>query len=486
MALLAGAALPLSFAPFDAWWLAPILLAVLFHGWLDEPARERVRRGFAFGFGSFAAGTYWLYISIHDVGGAPPVMAVLVMMALFLLMAAYHALAGATASLFRVPGRAQLLIVFPAAWTLSEWLRGTLFGGFPWLSTGYSQIGGPLAAWAPVGGVHLVSLLTALAAGALVLVAAGPGRRRLAGLAALVVLAVATTLPASRTWTVPAGEPLHVALVQGGIPQDRKWLRAELEDTMRLFLDLSVPLESADVLVWPEAAIPALAYEVQEYLDSMAELSRVRGQQLILGILTWDADRDEYHNSLVALGDESGIYHKRHLVPFGEYFPVPDFVRGFLRLLDLPYQDITPGAAGQAPLHARGVALAPSICYEDVFGEELRDFLPEAGMLVNVSNDGWFGDSIAPHQHLQMAQFRALETGRPMLRSTNTGVTAVIDAYGRVIARGRQFQPEVVEAEVRPMSGTTPWIGYGHVPVLLLSTLMLLSASGLARLPRHD
>lgn len=481
VAMLAGAGLPLAFAPFDAWWLAPALLALLFAGWLDQPARERAVRGFAFGFGAFAAGTYWLYISIHDVGGAPPVMAVLVMMALFLLMAAYQAAAGAASAVFPVPGAAQFLLVFPAAWTVLEWVRGALFGGFPWLSTGYSQIDGPLAAWAPVGGVHLVSLLTAVAAGGLGCLVVGPARRRLAGVVVLLGLAAATTVPAGRTWAVPEGDALRVALVQGGIPQDRKWLREELEDTMRLFLELSVPLESADLLVWPEAAIPALAHEVQDYLDSLGELSRARGQQLILGILTWDGRRDEYHNSLVALGAEPGVYHKRHLVPFGEYFPVPDFVRDFLRLLDLPYQDITPGRPGQAPLRARGVALAPSICYEDVFGEELRDFLPAAGLLVNVSNDGWFGDSIAPHQHLQMARFRALEAGRPMLRSTNTGVTAVIDSGGRVVARGRQFRPEVVEAEVRPMGGTTPWIRYGHAPALLLSALMLVAAFLLGR-----
>src|SRR5690606_31895829 len=214
---------------FGWWWLTPFLLAVLFHAWSGSSGRERAWLGFWFGFGAFATGTYWLYISIHDVGGAPPVLAVGVMLALFALMAAYHALAGWLSARFTFVSPAwQLLGVFPAVWVLVEWLRGTLCGGFPWLSTGYGQIDGPLAAWAPVGGVHGVTWLTAVVAGALVVCATGTARGRLAGATSLLLIGLATLPLAGRVWTLPEGDPLRVSLVQGGIQQDRKWLEEEL------------------------------------------------------------------------------------------------------------------------------------------------------------------------------------------------------------------------------------------------------------------
>jgi apolipoprotein N-acyltransferase len=478
VALAAGAALPLSFAPFGQWWLAPLLMALLFLLIEGAAGRERALRGFWFGVGSFSTGTYWLYISIHDFGGVAPPIAVALCAALILLMAVYLAAWGVLTGLVaRGQATWQLLAVLPASWVAVEWVRGWLFSGFPWLSLGYGQTDGPLAAWAPLAGVHGLSLVVALCAGALAVLVAGPNRARLAGVAVLAVTGVTTALLTGRDWTAPAGEPLEVALVQGGISQDRKWLLEELETTKALFRDLTLELTGADLIIWPEAAIPALAHEEEDFLRSLSELMKARRQELILGILTFDFGTGEFRNSLLTVGEKTGVSHKRHLVPFGEYFPVPDFVRNVLRLMNLPYTDITPGLPGQRPLRAGGVALAPTICYEDAFGNELRDFLPEAGLLVNVSNDGWFGDSIAPHQHLQMARFRALESGRYMLRSTNTGITAVIDDRGRVIAQGEQFRAVVVSATVQPRQGATPWVRFGNWPVLAACVLLLACAA---------
>lgn len=478
VALAAGAALPLSFAPFGFWWLAPLLMALLFLLVEGESGRERALRGFWFGVGSFSTGTYWLYISIHDFGGVAPPIAVALCGALILLMAVYLAAWGLlTGMVGRRQPAWQLLAVLPGSWVGVEWGRGWLFSGFPWLSLGYGQIDGPLAAWAPVAGVHGLSLVVVLCAGALALLLTGPNRARLAALAVLAVAGGTTALLTGRDWTAPAGEPLDVALVQGGISQDRKWLLEELETTKALFRDLTLELDEADLIIWPEAAIPALAHEEEDFLRSLGELMKARNQELILGILTFDFGTGEFRNSLLTIGESTGVYHKRHLVPFGEYFPVPDFIRNVLRLMNLPYTDIAPGLEGQRPLRARGVALAPSICYEDAFGDELRDFLPEAGLLVNLSNDGWFGDSIAPHQHLQMARFRALESGRYMLRSTNTGITAVIDPRGVIVGQGEQFKAVVVTATVQPRKGATPWVRFGNWPVLAACVLLLASAA---------
>jgi apolipoprotein N-acyltransferase len=358
-----------------------------------------------------------------------------------------------------------------------------LFSGFPWLSVGYGQIDGPLAAWAPLLGVHGISLLVLLCAGALALLLAGELRARLAGLLVLGLIGGGTVLLGGQQWTVPAGEPLDVALLQGGITQDRKWLAEELESTKALYSELSIGLDQADLIIWPEAAIPALAHEVEDYLTAFAELARARRQTIVLGILTYEFDTDAFYNSLLMIGEGAGLYNKRHLVPFGEYFPVPGFIRNMLRLMNLPYQDINAGAARQSPLRMPGVALAPTICYEDVFGTELRSFLPEAGLLINVSNDAWFGDSIAPHQHLQMARFRALESGRYMLRSTNTGITAIIDARGRVVERGKQFGVAVVTGSAQPFSGATPWVRFGNMPVLAACLLLLLLPAFVLNLP---
>ena len=475
LALAGGACLPLGFAPFALWWLTPLLFAGLFLLLDGQALRERVRRAFVFGFGAFVTGTYWLYISIHDFGGLAPPIAGAIVLLLILIMSLYHAVWILLCSL--VPGRArawQCLTILPAGWTLIEWLRGWLFGGFPWLSVGYSQIDGPLAVWAPVVGVHGISLLVLLIAGALVVLPGGSLRPRLAGLLVIGLIAAGTLLLDELQWTTPHGDPLQVALVQGGITQDRKWLAEELESTQALYSKLTIGLDKPELIIWPEAAIPALAHEVEDYLTAFAELAKARHQTIVLGILTYEFDTKAFHNSLLMIGKGAGLYHKRHLVPFGEYFPVPDFIRNMLRMMNLPYQDIDAGPAHQLPLQMPGVALAPTICYEDVFGTELRSFLPAAGLLVNVSNDAWFGDSIAPHQHLQMARFRALETGRYMLRSTNTGITAIIDEQGRVIERGKQFGVAIVTGTAQPFSGATPWVRFGNTPVLGACLLLLL------------
>ena len=484
LALGVGACLPLGFAPVSFWWVVPLLFAGLFLLLDGASTRERALRAFSFGFGAFVAGTWWLYISIHDFGGLAAPIAGSVVLLLIFIMALYHAAWILLCSLW--PGRTlawQCLAILPAGWTLVEWLRGWLFGGFPWLSIGYSQIDGPLAAWAPLLGVHGISLLVMLIAGALAVLPAGALRARLAGLLMLVLIGGGTVLLGGQQWTAPDGAPLDVALVQGGITQDRKWLAEELESTQALYSDITIGLDKADLIIWPEAAIPALAHEVEDYLTAFAELARARNQTIVLGILTYEFDTDAFYNSLLMIGEGAGLYNKRHLVPFGEYFPVPGFIRNMLRLMNLPYQDINAGAARQSPLRMPGVALAPTICYEDVFGTELRSFLPEAGLLINVSNDAWFGDSIAPHQHLQMARFRALETGRYMLRSTNTGITAIIDARGRVVERGQQFGVAVVSGSAQPFAGATPWVRFGNAPMLAACLLLLLLPVFVLNLP---
>ncbi len=474
-ATLAGSLLPLAFAPFDLFWLAPLLLLVLFRCWDDVPPRTAAWRGFAFGFAAFATGTYWLIISIHGFGGSPLWLALFLMLALFALMASYHALCGWFVARSESRIRAySWCLAWPGAWVLMEWLRGWLLTGFPWLSLGYGQLDGPLAAWAPVGGVYGVSFLTAMIAGLLLCLWRGDARDRVIAAIGLFALAVGTWVLTDREWTGADGPALDVALVQGSIPQDQKWLPRQRRPTLRLYRDLTFNGPPADLVVWPEVAVPAMAHEVDAYLDDVQERAVARDMQLLLGIMVYDFDREQFYNSLLAVGPQQGVYHKRHLVPFGEFFPVPDFVREWMRLMSLPYRDAAHGKRDQPPLRAGDVALSPSICYEDAFGAEQLDFLPESGLLVNVSNDAWFGDSIAPHQHLQMARMRSLETGRPMLRTTNTGITAIIGPDGVIVDQVPQFETVVLRGRVRAHTGSTPYIVTGNLPVLALAFLVAI------------
>jgi len=476
----AGALLPLAFAPFGWFWLAPLLLLALFGSWYGQAPREAAWRGFCFGFAAFLCGTWWVYISVRVFGEAPAWLAVFLLLALVAIMGLFLALTGWLAAR-AADGHAGLAwgLAFPGAFTLVEWVRGWVFTGFPWLSVGYAHTDGPLAAWAPVVGVYGVTLVAALAAGWTLGLLVGRGRPRLVAALGLLALVAATALVQDRQWTRADGRVLRVALVQGAVTQDRKWLPSQRRPTMELYEELSFMQRDVDLVVWPEVAIPALAHQVRSYLDAVDRRAADLGIPLLLGILVYDFDREQYYNSLVALGTAEAVYHKRHLVPFGEYFPVPAFIREWMRLMSLPYRDAAAGADDQPPLSVNGMRFAPSICYEDAFGAEQRDFLPAAGLLVNVSNDAWFGDSIAPHQHLQIARMRALESGRWMLRATNTGVTALIGPDGTVRARLPQFEVDVLRGVVELHGGATPWVRSGNTPAVTLA--FLLSAAGFGR-----
>jgi apolipoprotein N-acyltransferase len=477
-AVLAGAALTFAFAPWAWWPLAILSPAVLFLCWRGARPGRAARIGFLYGFAAFLAGTWWTFISVREFGQAPLALALFLTVGLAAAMGAYYALLGAAAARWLPSGgAARWLLGLPAAWVAVEWLRGWFLSGFPWLSLGYSQPDSVLGPLAPVIGVYGLGWVCALCAGAIVAVLVEDLWRRALAVATLfLVLAVAGW--AGRTsWTEPAGPALRAVMIQGAIGQDEKWLETALEPTRELYLDLTRPHWGADLLIWPEAAIPNLLHLEMDFIEALDEQAAAAGSEILLGILEMDLETGQYHNVLVSLGGEPQIYRKRQLVPFGEYFPVPAFVRRWMRLMNLPYTDFAPGRPNPPPLHLGGVPVAPTICYEDAFGAQQRVFFPAAELLVNVSNDAWFGDTHAPHQHLQIARLRAMETGRWMLRATNNGVTAVIDPRGRVVQRSRQFVPAVVETEVTPMRGMTPWLRMGDGPLAGAALgLFLLSA----------
>jgi apolipoprotein N-acyltransferase len=469
LALPIGAALAAAFAPANFVLLAFVCPALLFVLWHEVSPREAAWRGFIFTGGTFLAGTYWLYHSIHLVGQAPVWIALLLMLGLVAIMAAYSALVGYVVARWAPrAGALRWLFLLPSLWVLAEWVRGWFLSGFPWLALGYTQLATPLRGFAPLLGVYGVSLAVAVSAGALVAVALGDRRDRIVAVViALCVWGTGTALTRVQ-WTAERGAPLRVALLQGAVPQAMKWDPDHRARTMQLYASLMVPHLGVDVIVWPESAVPALEERVRPYLSQMAALANENGSSLVMGLIRRDTQRDAYFNSIAgyALDQPVQWYDKRRLVPFGEFFPVPQTVREWLRLMNLPYSDFEPGRADPEPLRAAGETLAPTICYEDAYGSEQLGVVRQSSLLVNVTNDAWFGDSTAPHQHLDISRMRSLESGRAMLRATNDGVTALIDHDGQLLATLPQFQPGVLTGAVQPRTGLTPYVRFGNWPVL--------------------
>ncbi|HEX3948988.1 MAG TPA: apolipoprotein N-acyltransferase [Steroidobacteraceae bacterium] len=471
-----GASFNLGFAPFGWWPLAILAPAALFALIRGLPPRRAAESGMAFGVGLFAFGTYWLYTCLH-VFGLVPVWLTLVLQAILVgAMSLYFAAFSYLSNRFWLkPGATRDWLVLPALWVLLEWLRGWLLSGFPWLSTGYALIDSPLADWAPLFGVYAMSLAAAMIAVA-VNVACMPAvplsRRALS--VAMAALLFLIPMMARRDWTHPAGPPVPIAAVQGAVPQDQKWQAKNREITMQRYLTLTGRAWEAKLIVWPEASLPVLSTQIQDYLHRLEEQGRAHGADFVIGLVDYRPATKQYFNGILVLAAAgNGWYYKRHLVPFGEYFPVPSFVRSWLRLMSLPYDDFTPGSSQQHPLSAAGQSLGLTICYEDAFGSQQLSVLRHATLLVNVTNNAWYGDSTAPHQHLQIARMRALEAGRYLVRAANDGITAVVDAHGKIVARLAQFQQAVLRANVQPMTGLTPYARLGNYPVIVGALILL-------------
>jgi len=465
-----GALLMLSFAPFGYYLLAPFLLLPLLYGFLVSTPKAAAGYGFWFGAGLFLAGTYWFYISIHVFGEAPLWVALLLLLGLILIMGLYYAAAGWLIARLCAGQVIRLLIIAPAVWVAIEWLRGWVLSGFPWMSLGYGQIDSPLAGFAPLLGVYGVSLAVMFSAAALLLAIVSPGRQRWILAGAVLVPWIGGQIVQKVQWTDAAGPAVTVTIVQGGIPQDQKWDEDQFRPTLNLYRNSLLEHADSQLIVWPEVAIPSTLDRVGNYVDLLQADILASGQSLLFGILEQDAATQKVYNSAVLLdGISRQIYRKRHLVPFGEYFPVPDFVREWMRLMSLPNSDISPGNEVQPLLEtADGQKLAVAICYEDSYGAEQLYALPDATVFINISNDAWFGDSIAPHQHLEIARMRALEAGRPVVRATNTGISAFIAADGTLGRTVEQFAAESATETVMPRQGLTPYARFGNIPVIVL------------------
>jgi apolipoprotein N-acyltransferase len=494
-----GAISVLGFAPFGYYVVPALSLTVLLLIWRRcETSLAGAAAGFAFGAGLFLAGTSWVYVSLHVYGGMDSPVAALFTLLFCLIQACYPALVGAILPRPRMNTPLRLMLLFPALWAVAEWLRSWVLSGFPWLSLGYSQVpSSPLAGYAPLLGVFGVSLMTAAVAGALACaiddwprhrLPARPGRRVpgfVLGIGIALAIVAAGAALKTRQWTQPlSGKPTSVTLLQGNIPQELKWRPERAVTTLQTYLELARSADS-ELIVLPETALPMLDVDVPpDYLKALGSVAVRNGGDILYGVPELDAS-ERYFNSVMSIGSSPAqTYRKHHLVPFGDYFPLRPLLGWIMDLLHIPMSDFSRGQAVQQPIQVAGQKVAVNICYEDAFGEEIIRQLPHATILANFTNDAWWGDTVASRQHLQMAQMRALETGRPMLRATNTGVTAIIDSAGHVVAAAPEFTTTKVSGQVRGYQGSTPYVLFGNYGVLVLALAMLLIAPIIARLTR--
>ncbi|HBX56617.1 apolipoprotein N-acyltransferase [Pseudomonas sp. UBA2684] len=491
LALAAGAVTTLALAPFDLWPLAILSIALFYLGLRDLSPHQAAGRGWSYGFGLFAAGTSWVYVSIHDYGAASPPLAAFLTLAFVAGLGLLFALAAWVWVRWIRRSEAPLAdaLAFAALWLAQEAFRSWFLTGFPWLYAGYSQLDGPLAGLAPVGGVWLLSFVLALSAALLVNLAQLRARKAFlaAGLVLLIAPWIAGIVLSGHAWTTPAGQPLKVAAMQGNVPQNLKWDPAQLNAQLALYRDMSFSATPTDLIVWPETAVPVLKEQAIGYLNVMDRFASERQAALITGVPIRQAnERGEprYYNAVSVVGQGSGDYLKQKLVPFGEYVPLQEVLRGLIAFFNLPMSDFARGAAEQPLLEAKGYRIATFICYEVVYPEFAAQLAAQSDLLLTVSNDAWFGSSIGPLQHLQMAQMRALEAGRWMIRATNNGMTVLIDPFGRITAQLPQFERGVLYGEVQPMQQLTPYLQWRAWPLIILCALLFgwaLLASRMAK-----
>jgi len=469
-ALFAGLLLPFCFAPYHQSWLMFPLLGWLFLICVDQLPSVAFKRAWLFGFGWFAHGVSWVYYSLHVHGGAPSWLAFLIIALLSMYLALFPGLALYFArKLFAVSISRQLVIVFPLMFMLGEWFRGYFLTGFSWVQIGYSQIDNWLAGYAPLLGGLGISAIVALICGLLVLILINKEYKY--SPLAIVLISLMGFALMQINWTEPTGEKLKVSLIQGNIAQKEKWQSYMHQPTLNMYRDLTRKNWDSDLIIWPETAIPDFKHRVQFYLDEIAQQAQQQDKDVLLGIFMADRSKKRYYNTVMSL--RGGVYKKRHLVPLGEYYPFRGMLEFFSQWINIPMSDVASGPQQQSMLLASGQKLGISVCFEDAFDRDVLRDLPEATLLVNLSNDAWFEASIEAAQHHQIARMRAVETGRTMLRATNTGLTSFIGAKGEVLAIAPQFERYVLTHEVQAYKGKTPYVIWQNYFLVTFSLLVL-------------
>jgi len=481
LAVLSGALLPLAFAPYHIWPLAMVSPALLLWLWQKTAnPKSACAVGFCFGLGFFGVGVSWVFVSIHHYGNTSLPLAVLITALFVMLLALFIALQGYVSKRFFDPQWQPFqYLAFPGLWIGFEWLRSVILSGFPWLYLGYAGLDTPLEGYAPLGSVYAISWIFALHSVALCILCSGSRQRKIASGLLILLLWVGGAYLQKNPFVKALAKSYRLSLVQGNVkPFDKFTHEDPIGSTEKIYGTLTHAHWGDDLIIWPEGAIPLPLPYADAYLKHLDEQARQHGSTLITGIQVIDEAGSDY-NALIALGMGQGLYYKVHLVPFGDFLPFDAWLRGLIGFFDLPMSSFKAGPKKQPLIHTPTLLLNPLICYEIAFPEQVRHTLQKADAIINVSEDGWFGRSLGPHQHLQIARMRALETGRTVLRATTSGLTAIIDPFGHIVAQAPPFEATVLSGTFQAMQGTTPWIRWGLWPLVLIVGLGLVLSKAL-------
>jgi apolipoprotein N-acyltransferase len=481
-AVFIGALTTFAFAPYELWPIAIISPALLLLLIQQQSTKHALAIGYAWGLGQFTAGISWVHVSIDNFGGMPKVASLFLMALLVGYLAIYSALfAWSLNRFFPTTNRGRFFLAAPSLWLIFDWLRGWVMTGFPWLWLGYSQIESPLANFAPIGGVELLTLLVMLSAGA---ISYGVLTRQWSTLIIPALLLATGFGLSSAQWTMPdQSNKTKLALIQGNIAQELKWLPSQRWPTIMKYTDLTRENWDADIIIWPEAAVPAFEFEISSYLSNLDSAAKMNNSAVITGVVNQGEDRN-FYNSILSVGvtsygdysyDMEKRYHKHHLLPFGEFVPFGEILRPIAPFFNLPMSSFSRGDFVQANIDANGKQMAPALCYEIIFNEQVRqNITDDTDFILTLSNDAWFGHSIGPLQHMEIARMRALELGKPVIRATNNGVTAVTDHMGNITAQVPQFETAVLRTEVSSTTGSTPYRKVGTWPLYIWVLLSLV------------
>ncbi len=480
IALGAGALLTLAFAPFNIYPLAIISTALILGEWLYVSQQRAFWRGFLYGLGLFGSGVYWVYISIHTFGGAPIWLSGFITLGFVAILALFPAITGFfLGRYFPAANSNKIVLAFPAYWIILEWSRSWAFSGFPWLSLGYSQMNSWLRGYAPLLSIYGVSLAVLLTSSLLVncifLYQQQQNRRVIKSLLFVIIMWIIGGLVLLVNWSHPFGHPLKISLVQGNIPQQVKWSPEAVRPTLDRYNGLTNNHWDSNIIIWPEGAIPVPLPAATKIVNNLNYEAQLHHATLITGIPARAGFSEDYYNTIITVGQDQTVYIKHRLVPFGEYTPLARYLKRLLSHFDIPMSNFLPGPANAEQLSASGINISAFICYEIAFPEQVNRRI-DSGFLLTVSDDAWFGHSIAQAQHLQMAQMRSLELAKPLLFVSNDGLTAFINQKGKITDIAPPFVPYVLTATIRPYMGATPWQLFGMDPLLLAVTVMLFRA----------
>jgi apolipoprotein N-acyltransferase len=474
----AGSLLTLAFAPFNQGSLAIISLVILFLSWnYASTAVQAAVRAYLYGLGLFGFGSSWVFVSIHFYGGASFSASVMMTLLFVAFWALFPAMIGYIAvKLAFLLNKRWLIGLIPFIWIFVEYFRGTwLLNGFPWFQIAYSQLDSAYAGFVPLIGVYGTGFLIILTASVISDWLATQQHLMISSIAIVVLLITGYGLKQIQ-WTQAIGQPLKITLIQGNMSQDQKWLPENLIKTLFSYQQMTYNHWDSDVIIWPETAIPAYLHQIDKpFLQPLAAVAKSHQTDLIVSLAAKSEDRQQSYNAVLTLGDQRGMYKKNHLLPFGEYLPLQPLSTWVLDLIGVHLGQFTSGGEQQTLLTAGGYPFATSICYEDAFASEVIRTMPQAAYLVNVTNDAWFGDSFEPHQHMQLARMRALETGRYLARATNTGISAFVAPNGQIINQAPLFKTNTLTGTILPMGGMTPYAQLGESFIIQLLTFLFIS-----------